>query len=79
MTEITTDERAKDVISGDGTEIGVVDEVEDGTAYVEPNREIPGELKSKLGWGADEQSTYPLREDAIDAITEEEIRLREEY
>lgn len=77
--EITTDERAKRVISEDGTELGIVDDVEDGTAYVDPDPEIPGELKSKLGWGGDERSTYPLRNDAIDMVTDDEIQLRAEY
>lgn len=74
--EITADERAKRVVDGDGREIGIVDTVDDGTAYVDPEPDIAGDLKSKLGWGADEQSTYPLRNDAIDTITDEEIRLR---
>lgn len=74
--EITADERVKRVVDEDGREIGIVDSVNDGTAYVDPNPDITGELKSKLGWGADEQSTYPLRHDAIDTITAEKIRLR---
>lgn len=79
MAEITEDERAKRVIDGSGNQIGIVDDVSDGTAYVDPDRDIPDELKSKLGWGADERSTYPLRNDAIDAISDDEIRLREKY
>lgn len=79
MAEITENERAKRVIDGSGNQIGIVDDVSDGTAYVDPDRDIPDELKSKLGWGADERSTYPLRNDAIDAISDDEIRLREKY
>lgn len=77
--EITDDDRAKRVVDGADNEIGLVDDVEDGTAYVDPDPDVGGELKSKLGWGADERSTYPLRDDAIDEITEQEIRLREAY
>ena len=78
-TEITTDDRAKRVIDGAGNEIGIVDDVDDGTAYVDPDPDIPGELKSKLDWGSDERSTYPLRHDAIDTITDEEIQLQDDY
>lgn len=79
MPEITDDERAKRVIDGSGNEIGIVDEVDDGTAYVDPDPDVDSKLKSKLGWGADERSSYPLRDDAIDAVTDDEIRLREDY
>lgn len=78
-TEITTEDRAKRVIDGSGTEIGIVDDVDDGTAYVDPDPDVDGELKTKLGWGSDEQSRYPLRNDAIDEITDDEIRLRDQY
>ena len=77
--EITTEDGGKRVVASSGDEIGVVVDVEEGTAYVEPNQEIGGELKSRLGWGADAQSEYPLRNDAIGEITDEEIRLRDEY
>ena len=79
---ITTDEAGKRVIDSNGNEIGVVIDVdEDGdTAYVEPDQaEIGGELKSRLGWGRDAQSKYPLRNDAIAEITDNAIQLREEY
>lgn len=78
-TEITTDDRAKHVIDGSGTEIGIVDDVDNGTAYVDPDPDIDDELKTKLGWGSDERSTYPLRNDAVDAITDDEIQLHDEY
>ncbi|WP_306054508.1 hypothetical protein [Natronococcus wangiae] len=79
--EITMEDGGKRVIDSNGNEIGVVTDVddEDGTAYVEPNQEIGGELKTRLGWGSDAQSEYPLRNDAIGEITEEEILLREAY
>ncbi|MEY7852232.1 PRC-barrel domain containing protein [Natrarchaeobius sp. A-rgal3] len=77
--ELTTEDGGKRVVNGDGDEVGVVVDVDDGTAYVEPNQEIGGELKSRLGWGRDAQSRYPLRHDAIDDVADEEIRLREKY
>lgn len=74
--EITADERAKRVVDAEGNAVGIVDDVEDGTAYVDPEPGVPGEIKSRLGWGADERSTYPLRNDAVNQITDDEIRLR---
>ncbi|MXV62937.1 hypothetical protein GS429_12835 [Natronorubrum sp. JWXQ-INN-674] len=47
---------------------------------MEPNQEgLGGELKTRLGRGADAQSEYPLRNDAIGEVTDGEIRLRDEY
>lgn len=77
--EVTPDEEAKRVLDGAGDSVGVVDEVREGTAYVDPDPEIDPELKSKLGWGPTEQATYPLRHDAIETVTDEAIRLRGEY
>ncbi|APX97834.1 hypothetical protein [Natronorubrum daqingense] len=77
--EITTDESGKRVVDSEGTDVGIVMDVEDGTAYVEPNQDLGGELKTRLGWGSDTASTYPLRNDAIGEITDDEIHLRGEY
>ncbi|QRV16886.1 PRC-barrel domain containing protein [Haloterrigena salifodinae] len=80
--EITADEGGKRILDSNGTEIGVVVDVDadKGTASVEPEQaKLGGDLESRLGWGRDTQSQYPLRHDAIDDITDEAIRLREEY
>ena len=79
MPELTDDDIAKTVVTGDGEDIGIVDEVEDGTAYVDPNRDVASQLKSKLGWSADTKDTYPLRNDAIADVTDDEIRLQTDY
>ena len=78
-TEISEDDTGKEVVNAAGEEIGIVLEVEDGTAYVDPVEGLDGQLKSKLGWGESDVTTYPLRNDAIDAVTDDEIRLRSDY
>lgn len=77
--ELTGDDEAKPVFDGEDEQIGVVVEVREGTAYVDPNDGIDADLKSKLGWGPTEQTTYPLRHDAIEEVNDEMIRLRREY
>lgn len=79
---ITTEEAGKRVVDSNGNEIGVVVDVDDeeDTAYVDPDQEeLGGELKTRLGWGRDTASRYPLRNDAISEITDNAIQLREEY
>lgn len=78
-TEVTDDEATKAVVDGAGNHIGIVREVEDGTAHVDPDPDLNNELKTKLGWGSETRTTYPLRNDAIDEITDDEIRLQPDY
>ncbi|WP_227352693.1 PRC-barrel domain containing protein [Haladaptatus salinisoli] len=78
-SEVTENDEAKVVVAGNGDHIGIVDDVRDGTAYVDPDPGVSSELKSKLGWGSTERDTYPLRNDAVDKITDEAIHLRSEY
>ena len=79
MPELTDDDIAKTVVTGDGEQIGIVDAVKDGTAYVDPDRDMASQLKSNLGWSADTKDTYPLRNDAIADVTDDEIRLQADY
>ena len=77
--ELSQTEEGKRVFDGTGDSVGVVAEVRDGTAYVDPDDDVDGELKSKLDWGPTGETTYPLRHDAVDEVTDEAIRLRREY
>jgi hypothetical protein len=77
-TEITDDEEGKSVLSSDGEEVGVVIDVQHGTARVEPDPGLTDELKAKLGFGDTGEESYPLQEERIETITDDEIRLREE-
>lgn len=79
MSDLTEDEVANVVVDGEGERIGVVTDVEDGTAYVDPDDDLAGPLKTKLDWGATTEDAYPLRNDAVGEVTDDEIRLRDEY
>ena len=71
---ITEDAEGKPVVH-DGETVGIVTEVEHGTAYVEPDPGLTEKIRGKLGW-ADDEETYPLQEAAVEAITDDEVRLR---
>lgn len=75
-TTITDDETGKPVVDSDGNQIGVVTSVEHGTAYVDPDPGVTEKLLSKLGWSDSDEEDYPLQEARIDAVTDDEIRLR---
>jgi hypothetical protein len=67
---LTSDAVGKRVVAADGTELGHVDDVENGTVYVALNDGI------EVNWGETNQGTYALGADAIDSVEEEEVRLR---
>lgn len=76
-TEITEDDEGKEVVGPDGEEVGRIVDVEHGTAHVDPDPGIAETVMSKLGWGDRDEDTYPLQEASVEAITDDEVRLRE--
>ncbi|MFO7925578.1 MAG: PRC-barrel domain containing protein [Halobacteriota archaeon] len=77
-TNITDDDEGKRVLNANGDEIGMVTEVKDGKAYVDPDPGITDKLRSKLGWGDADEDDYILERDRIDTITDDEVRLKHE-
>ncbi|MFC4449151.1 PRC-barrel domain containing protein [Halorussus aquaticus] len=75
--EFTEEDESASVFDADREKIGVVTEVRDGTAYVEPEPSLTEELKAKLDWGSHEadEDAYALRADWIDE-RDDEILLR---
>lgn len=76
-TKLTDDDAGKRIVSTNGEEIGIVDEVTNGAARVNPDPGLADKIRSKLGWGEADQEDFVLQEDRIDTITEDEIRLGE--
>lgn len=73
--KLTETDEGKVVKNTAGDEIGRVMNVEHGMAHVEPDPGLTDAIRSKLGWGDADEDTYELREDDIDTITDDEIRL----
>ncbi|GAA0226970.1 PRC-barrel domain containing protein [Haladaptatus pallidirubidus] len=72
----TKDDEGKPVFNVDDQKVGIVTEVRDGTAYVDPNPSLVNQYKMLLGWKDDSKEIYPLPKDAIAEITEKELRLQ---
>ena len=77
-TNITDDDEGKSVVTADSEQVGIVADVEFGTAHVEPDPGLTDELKAKLGFGDTDEDTYPLQEERIETVTDDEIRLRDD-
>lgn len=73
---ITDDAEGKTVVDADGNEVGIVADVEHGTAYVNPDPGLTDKIKANLGWGDQDVDTYPLQEESIASVSDDEIRLR---
>lgn len=75
--QFNDDDVGKTVVNGNGTDVGLVTAVEHGTAYVDPDPGITTKITAALGWeNVDEEDGYPLQEQAVATVTEDEIRLR---
>lgn len=72
---ITEQDEGKRVVDTTGETVGVVAEVRDGTAYVDPDASLTDKLAAKLGWGDRDEDTYPVTTADIDTVTDDEIRL----
>lgn len=75
---ITEHDEGKRVVDADGETVGVIASVKNSTAYVDPDPGIADTIMSKLGWNSVEDEDYPLRRSRIEAITEDEVRLKRE-
>jgi hypothetical protein len=74
-TRFTSDDEGKKVVNADGDGIGMITEVRGDTAYVDPDPGITDSVMSKLGWGDSDEETYALRDDHVETVTDDEVRL----
>jgi len=75
-SNISDDEVGKEVVDAQGEQVGIVSAVRHGTAYIDPEPGITDKIRTKLGWEDTDEADYPLQEEAIDTITDDEIRLQ---
>jgi len=76
-TNVLEEDTGKKVVNSRGEKIGMVTEVEDGTAFVNPDPGIADRIASKLGWGEADEDDYELHSNRIHTITDDEIRLKD--
>ncbi|WP_436912284.1 PRC-barrel domain containing protein [Halosimplex marinum] len=74
-TTVSDDDQGKPVVDDNGEKVGVVSEVRGGTAYVDPDPGVTDKVKSRLGWSDADEDDYPLADDEIATVADDEIRL----
>ena len=73
--DLSEDDRGKTVVY-QNNRIGTVTDVRSGTAYVDPDLDhVPDQLRDALSWSEGE---YTLDEDRITAISNGQVRLRDD-
>lgn len=75
MVQFSETDEGKSVVVDD-EKVGIVSEVRHGTAYVDPDPGVTDKIKAKLDWGEADEDTYPLQEEVVDTVTDDEIRVR---
>lgn len=75
MAQFSENDEGKSVVMGD-EKVGMVQEVRGNTAYVNPDAGVTDKIKATLDWGDDTEDTYPLQENRVDSVTDDEIRLK---
>ena len=79
MATIDEDDEGKTVVNAEGDSVGTVVDVDNNTANVEPDPDLTDELAAELGWGDGDEGTYQLDNDAIETVSDDEIRLEEHH
>ena len=75
-TTVSESDEGKKIVNAHGDVIGIVSGVRGGTAYVDPDPGVTDKIMSKLRWSSTDDEDYPLNQSKIDAVTDDEIRLK---
>ncbi|PSP31137.1 hypothetical protein BRC64_11310 [Halobacteriales archaeon QH_10_67_22] len=75
-TTLTTSDKGKKVVTDDNQVIGEVVDIQGNRAHVEPDPNVTDAIMSKLGWGSRTESTFEVGPQQIDAVVQDQIRLK---
>jgi hypothetical protein len=75
--DFTDEDRGTPIRTAEGERIGEIASVDRGTARVDPAADLRDETRRDFGWDPSTEGPYELRDEQIDTITDEEVRLRE--
>lgn len=75
MATLTSQDEGKFLVDREGEQLGIVNHVEDNTAYVDPDPGIAEAWVEAFGWGDVEQDDYEVPGEAVDTVTDDEVRV----
>lgn len=73
----TDDDRDKDVVTSEGNRIGTINDVNDDRATVKRDKDksLTDKVKDMLGW--DDDDSNEIRNEHVDTVNDNEVRLRD--
>lgn len=77
MAEFSETDEEKAVLDSEGREIGVVDDVRNGSAFVRPLADLESTTRAELGWSGDDRNAYRLQGARVESVTNDEIWLED--
>lgn len=76
-TNITDDDKGKNVVDETGEKIGIVSGVRGDTAYIDPDPGVMDRVKTMLGQQDVDAEDYALDAEMIEDVTDDEVRLQQ--
>ena len=73
----TDDDRDKNVVTSEGNRIGTINDVNDDRATVKRDKDksLTDKVKDMLGW--DDDDSNEIRNEHVDTVNDNEVRLRD--
>lgn len=79
MSQFTESDVGKTVVNPVGEDVGIVEAVEDGVAYVDPHPDWTDRVEAGLGWNDDPGANQaPLEDRQVENVTDDRVTLRED-
>ena len=75
-THLTEEDEGKRVVTSDGTELGKITEVRDGTPYIDADPTVMETLKLEFDWDVPDEDDYPLETADVAEVTDETVHLQ---
>ncbi len=73
---LSDDDVGKPVVNANGERIGTVATAEGDAVRVDPDTGLTETIKAALGWSEPSTRSYVLDEDAVERVTDDEVRLK---
>lgn len=75
MATLSEGDEGKFLVDAADEQLGIVTKVEGNTAWVDPDPGIAESWLQVFGWGSADEDDYTVDGDAIDTVTDDELRV----
>ena len=73
------EDEGKHVRTSEGDMVGTIESVSGSSAHVRPDEDLSRSTRRRLGWTEEGEETYEIRKSHVDRITDDEVRLKEDF